>query len=151
MVKIKETVKLIWEHWHGLHRQCLGFLPQNISDLKGDNADQDAGIKIVLKAVESPVRQITSNAGGSPDVVVNEILKSKDNYGYDAGTDKYGDMIELGIIDPTKVTKTALLNASSIAGLLLTTEASVYDAPEDVKKDWNPVPDTNMKEGDFYD
>jgi len=124
---------------------------QNISDLKGDNADQDAGIKIVLKAVESPVRQITSNAGGSPDVVVNEILKSKDNYGYDAGTDKYGDMIELGIIDPTKVTKTALLNASSIAGLLLTTEASVYDAPEDVKKDWNPVPDTNMKEGDFYD
>jgi len=124
---------------------------QNISDLKGDNADQDAGIKIVLKAVESPVRQITSNAGGSPDVVVNEILKSKDNYGYDAGTDKYGDMIELGIIDPTKVTKTALLNASSIAGLLLTTEASVYDAPEDVKKDWNPVSDTNMKEGDFYD
>ena len=124
---------------------------QKIQDLNGDNSDQTAGIQIVLKAIESPVRQITANAGGSPDVVVNEILKGKDNYGYDAGTGKYGDMIELGIIDPTKVTKTALLNASSIAGLLLTTEASVYDAPEDIKKDWNPVSDTNMKEGDFYD
>ena len=124
---------------------------QNIKDLKGDNEDQTAGIQIVLKAIESPVRQIVSNAGGSPDVVVNEIMNGADNYGYDAGSGKYGDMIDLGIIDPTKVTKTALVNASSIAGLLLTTEASVYDAPEDVKKDWNPVDRTNMKEGDFYD
>ena len=124
---------------------------QKISDLKGENTDQDAGIKIVLNAIESPVRQIVSNAGGSPDVVVNKILEGKDNFGYDAGKDNYGDMIELGIIDPTKVTKTALINASSIAGLLLTTEASVYDAPEDVKKDWEPVTRTNMKQGDFYD
>jgi chaperonin GroEL len=124
---------------------------QKISDLKGENTDQDAGIKIVLSAIESPVRQIVSNAGGSPDVVVNKILEGKDNFGYDAGKDNYGDMIELGIIDPTKVTKTALINASSIAGLLLTTEASVYDAPEDVKKDWEPVTKTNMKQGDFYD
>jgi len=124
---------------------------QKIQNLKGDNEDQTAGIQIVLKAIESPVRQIVANAGGSPDVVVNEIMNGKDNFGYDAGSGKYGDMIELGIIDPTKVTKTALLNASSIAGLLITSEASVFDAPEDIKKDWNPVSKTNMKEGDFYD
>ena len=123
---------------------------QKIQDLKGDNDDQTAGIQIVLKAIESPVRQIVSNAGGSPDVVVNEIMNGKDNFGYDAGTGTYGDMIDLGIIDPTKVTKTALINASSIAGLLITSEASIYDAPEDVKKDWDPAK-TNMKEGDFYD
>jgi len=124
---------------------------QKIQNLKGDNEDQTAGIQIVLKAIESPVRQIVANAGGSPDVVVNEIMKGLDNFGYDAGTGKFGNMIELGIIDPTKVTKTALINAASIAGLLITSEASVYDAPEDVKKDWNPVGETNMKEGDFYD
>ena len=124
---------------------------QKIRDLKGDNEDQTAGIQIVLKAIESPVRQIVANAGGSPDVVVNQIMNGNDNFGYDAGSGKYGDMIELGIIDPTKVTKTALINAASIAGLLITSEASIFDAPEDVKKDWNPVSKTNMKEGDFYD
>ena len=124
---------------------------QKIQNLKGDNEDQTAGIQIVLKAIESPVRQIVANAGGSPDVVVNEIMKGSDNYGYDAGAGKFGDMIELGIIDPTKVTKTALINAASIAGLLITSEASIFDAPEDIKKDWNPVGKTNMKEGDFYD
>jgi chaperonin GroEL len=123
---------------------------QNISNLKGSNEDQTAGVQIVLKAIESPVRQIVANAGGSPDVVVNEILNGKDNFGYDAGKGEFGDMIKLGIIDPTKVTKTALLNASSIAGLLITTEASVFDEPESQKKDWNPV-SGNMKEGDFYD
>lgn len=123
---------------------------QNISNLKGNNEDQTAGIQIVLKAIESPVRQIVANAGGSPDVVVNEILNGKNNFGYDAGKGEFGDMIKLGIIDPTKVTKTALLNASSIAGLLITTEASVFDEPEAQKKDWNPV-SGNMKEGDFYD
>ena len=122
---------------------------QNISNLKGSNEDQTAGVQIVLKAIESPVRQIVANAGGSPDVVVNEILNGKDNFGYDAGKGEFGDMIKLGIIDPTKVTKTALLNASSIAGLLITTEASVFDEPESQKKDWNPV-SGNMKEGDFY-
>ncbi len=122
---------------------------QNISDLKGNNEDQTAGVQIVLKAIESPVRQIVANAGGSPDVVVNEILNGKNNFGYDAGKGEFGDMIKLGIIDPTKVTKTALLNASSIAGLLITTEASVFDEPEPQKKDWDPV-SGNMKEGDFY-
>ena len=124
---------------------------QNIKDLKGDNEDQTAGIQIVLKALESPVRQIIANAGGSPDVIINEILKGKGNFGYDAGTGDFGDMIELGIIDPTKVSKTALINASSIAGLLITTGASVFDEPEPVKKDWDPVGKTNMKSGDFYD
>ena len=122
---------------------------QNIADLKGHNEDQTAGVQIVLKAIESPVRQIVANAGGSPDVVVNEILNGKNNFGYDAGKGEFGDMIKLGIIDPTKVTKTALLNASSIAGLLITTEASVFDEPEPQKKDWDPV-SGNMKEGDFY-
>lgn len=124
---------------------------QNIENLQGDNEDQTAGIQIVLKALESPVRQIIANAGGSPDVIINEILKGKGNFGYDAGTGDFGDMIELGIIDPTKVSKTALINASSIAGLLITTGASVFDEPEPVKKDWDPVENTNMKSGDFYD
>ena len=122
---------------------------QNISNLKGNNEDQTAGVQIVMKAIESPVRQIVANAGGSPDVVVNEILNGKNNFGYDAGKGEFGDMIKLGIIDPTKVTKTALLNASSIAGLLITTEASVFDEPEPQKKDWDPV-SGNMNEGDFY-
>ena len=124
---------------------------QKIEKLQGDNEDQTAGIQIVLKAIESPVRQIVANAGGSPDVVVNEILNGKNNFGYDAGTGKFGDMIDLGIIDPTKVAKTALLNASSIAGLLITTEASVFDEPKFEKKDWDPMDQTNMKAGDFYD
>ena len=103
---------------------------QAITDLKGDNTDQDAGIKIVLEALESPVRQITANAGDSADVIVNKILEGDTNYGYDAATGTYGDMLELGIIDPTKVTKTALINASSIAGLLLTTECSITEIKE---------------------
>jgi chaperonin GroEL len=107
---------------------------QAITDLKGDNTDQDAGIKIVLEAVESPVRQITANAGVSADVIVNKILEGDTNYGYDAATGEYGDMLELGIIDPTKVTKTALINASSIAGLLLTTECSITEIKEENSK-----------------
>jgi chaperonin GroEL len=103
---------------------------QAVTDLKGENPDQDAGIKIVLRAVESPVRQITSNAGGSPDVVVNTILSGSDNFGYNAATDEYGDMLELGIIDPTKVTKTALVNAASIASLLLTSECTITEIPQ---------------------
>ena len=123
---------------------------QNIKKIKTDNADQEAGIQIVLKALEAPVRQICTNAGDSTDVVLNKILAGEKDFGYDAGTGQYGNMLELGIIDPTKVTKTALKNAASIAGLILTTEVSVTDAPED-KKDWNPANETNMKDGDFYD
>ena len=104
---------------------------QSVQGLKGDNPDQDAGIKIVLRAVEGPVRQITSNAGGSPDVVVNTILSGENNFGYNAATDEYGDMLELGIIDPTKVTKTALINAASVASLLLTSECTIVDIKEE--------------------
>tara|TARA_B110000503_G_scaffold47931_1_gene78005 strand:- start:261 stop:1877 length:1617 start_codon:yes stop_codon:yes gene_type:complete len=103
---------------------------QRVGVLKGDNSDQDAGIKIVMQAIESPVRQITTNAGDSADVVVNKILEGSDNYGYNAATGEYGDMIELGIIDPTKVTKTALINAASIASLLLTSECTITVVPE---------------------
>jgi chaperonin GroEL len=84
-------------------------------DIKGDNHDQDAGIKIVLRAIEQPLREIVANAGGEPSVVVNKVLAGKGNYGYNAANDTYGDMIEMGILDPTKVTRTALQNAASVA------------------------------------
>ncbi|MDQ6984621.1 MAG: chaperonin GroEL, partial [Ghiorsea sp.] len=99
--------------------------------LKGANSDQDAGINIVRSAVESPLRQIVSNGGGEASVVVNEIAKSKDaNFGYNASTEEYGDLVKMGVIDPTKVTRTALQHAASIAGLLITTEAMIADIPE---------------------
>jgi len=97
----------------------------------GDNTEQEAGIKIVLDAIESPVRQITANAGDSADVVVNNILSGTGNFGYNAANGEYGDMLELGIIDPTKVTKTALVNAASIAGMILTSECSITDIPKE--------------------
>jgi chaperonin GroEL len=99
--------------------------------LKGDNADQDAGIKLVLKAIEAPLREIVNNAGGEASVVVNAVLAGKGNYGFNAANDTYGDMLELGILDPTKVTRTALQNAASVSSLLLTTEAMVADAPKE--------------------
>jgi chaperonin GroEL len=108
-----------------------------IGSLKGDNHDQDAGIKIVLRAVEQPLREIVANAGAEPSVVVNKVLEGKGNYGYNAANDTYGDMIEMGILDPTKVTRTALQNAASVAGLMLTTEAMVAEAP---KEDTPPMP-----------
>ena len=108
-----------------------------IGSLKGDNHDQDAGIKIVMRAVEQPLREIVANAGAEPSVVVNKVLEGKGNYGYNAANDTYGDMIEMGILDPTKVTRTALQNAASVAGLMLTTEAMVAEAP---KEDSPPMP-----------
>lgn len=103
---------------------------QNLSSVDVSNPDQAHGMDIVLRAVESPVRQITSNAGVSPDVVVNALLASDSNHGYNAATGEYGDMLELGIIDPTKVTKTALVNAASVASLLLTSECTVSIIPQ---------------------
>ena len=97
-----------------------------IKDLKGENPDQTAGISIVLRAMEEPLRCIVSNAGDSADVVLDQVSKSDSaNYGYNAATHTYGDMIDMGIVDPTKVSKTALVNAASIAGLLLTTDCSI--------------------------
>ncbi len=100
---------------------------QAIKDLHGSNAEQDAGIAIVLRAIEEPLRQIVENAGGEASVVVNKVAEGTGNFGFNAANDTYGDMFELGIIDPTKVTKTALLNAASIAGLLLTTDCSIHE------------------------
>lgn len=104
---------------------------QAAGEIKGANADQDAGIKLVLKAIEAPLREIVANAGGEPSVVVNAVLGGKGNYGFNAANDTYGDMIEMGILDPTKVTRTALQNAASVASLMLTTEAMVAEAPKE--------------------
>ena len=102
-----------------------------ITKLKGDNDDQTVGINILRRAVEEPLRQIVRNAGEDASVVLNAVAKGKGNFGYNAATGEYGDMIEAGILDPTKVTRYALQNAASVAGLLLTTEAMVADAPQD--------------------
>ena len=102
-----------------------------ISELTGDNDDQNVGINILRKAVEEPFRQIVSNAGGDASVVLNAVAEGEGNFGYNAATGEYGDMIESGILDPTKVTRYALQNAASVSGLLLTTEAMVADAPKD--------------------
>ena len=99
--------------------------------LKGDNHEQDAGITIVLRAMESPLRAITLNAGDEPSVVVNKVLEGKGSFGYNAATGEYGDMLEMGVVDPTKVTRTALQNAASVAGLMLTTACMVAELPED--------------------
>ena len=98
--------------------------------LKGDNPDQDIGIKIVLRAMEQPLREIMTNAGLEPSVVLNRVKEQKGNYGYNAQTTEYGDMIEMGILDPTKVVRVALQNAASIAGLMITTEAMIAEAPK---------------------
>ena len=102
-----------------------------IKDMKGDNDEQTAGIKIVLRAMEEPMRQIVANAGDEPSVVVNNVSKGEGNYGFNAQTGEYGDMVAMGVLDPTKVTRTALQNAASVAGLILTTDCMVADYPED--------------------
>jgi len=99
--------------------------------IKADNADQEAGVKLVLKAVEAPLREIVFNAGGEASVVINKVLEGKGDYGYNAANDTYGDMIEMGILDPTKVSRTALQNAASVASLMLTTEAMVAESPKE--------------------
>jgi chaperonin GroEL len=101
--------------------------------LEGINHDQTVGVNILRRAMEEPLRQIVANAGDEPSVVFNEVQKGKGNFGYNAATGKYGDMIEMGILDPAKVTRTALQNAASVAGLMLTTEVMIADAPSDDK------------------
>ena len=105
----------------------------NIKDLKGANPDQDAGIKIVLRAIEEPLRMIVQNAGDEPSVVVNKVVEGKGNYGFNAASGEYGDMVEMGVLDPTKVTRFALQNAASVASLMLTTDAMVAELPKDDK------------------
>lgn len=103
----------------------------NLAGLKGDNHDQDAGIKIVLRAMEQPLREIVANAGDEASVVVNKVTEGAGNYGFNAATGEYGDMVEMGVLDPTKVTRTALQNAASVAGLMLTTDCMVGELAED--------------------
>ncbi|MDB5781080.1 chaperonin GroEL [Caballeronia mineralivorans] len=102
-----------------------------LKDLKGANADQDAGIKIVLRAMEEPLRQIVTNGGEEASVVVAAVAAGTGNFGYNAQTGEYGDLVEAGVVDPTKVTRTALQNAASVAGLLLTTDCAVSELPKD--------------------
>ncbi|HET7364002.1 MAG TPA: chaperonin GroEL [Burkholderiales bacterium] len=101
--------------------------------LKGENQDQDAGIRIVMRALEEPLRIIVDNAGAEPSVVFNKVVESKGNYGFNAQTEEYGDLVQQGVIDPTKVTRTALQNAASVAGLMLTTDAMVAELVEEKK------------------
>ena len=119
--------------------RCLGAL----EGVKGDNSDQDVGVGIVKRAIEEPLRQIVANAGAEGSVVLNNVAGKDGNYGYNAGTGEYGDMIEMGILDPTKVTRAALQNAASISGLMITTEAMVAELPED-KPAMPPMPGGGM-------
>ena len=107
-----------------------------LKGLEGENEDQNAGISIARRAIHEPLRQIVSNSGGEPSVVLNKVLDGKGNFGFNAQTEEYGDLVKMGILDPTKVVRTALQNAASIAGLLITTEATVAEKP---KKDDGPA------------
>ncbi len=107
---------------------------KGIANLKGSNDDQDVGINILRKAIEEPLRQIVANAGADASVVLNAVASGKGNYGFNAANGEYGDMVKFGIIDPTKVTRLALQNATSVAGLLLTTEAMIAEAPKQEKE-----------------
>lgn len=106
-------------------------IKEKLKNLKGANTEQDAGIQIVLRALEEPLRQIAFNAGDSPDVVVNKVKEGENEFGYDAANSTFGNMFDIGIIDPTKVARSALINAASIAGLLLTTDAAIYEDEEE--------------------
>ncbi len=104
-----------------------------LDTLKGENPDQEAGIKIIRRALEEPLRMIVANAGAEPSVVMNKIMEGKGNFGFNAQTEQFGDLVEMGVLDPTKVSRTALQNAASVAGLLLTTEAMVAELVEEKK------------------
>ena len=114
---------------------------ESLKDLQGDNDDQNVGIKILERALEEPLRQIVSNAGNDASVILNDVVKGKGNYGYNAATEEYGDLVEMGIIDPTKVTRYALQNAASVTGLLITTEAMISEAPKEDDGPAAPMPD----------
>ena len=118
---------------------CDFNVTDTLEKLKGDNDDQTAGINIARRAMEEPLRQIVSNAGDEASVILAKVDEGDGNFGYNAATGEYGDMITMGILDPAKVTRSALQAAGSIGGLMITTEAMVADAPED--KPAAPMPD----------
>ena len=113
----------------------------SLGELTGDNTDQDTGIMLARRAMQEPLRQIATNAGAEASVILNEVAGGKGNYGYNAATGDYGDMIEMGILDPTKVTRTAIQNAGYVAGLMLTTEAMIAEAPQDAAPAAPAMPD----------
>ena len=110
-----------------------------LGELHGENLDQDAGIKIVLRAIEEPFRQIVANSGEEPSVVLSRVLQGAENFGFNALTNQYGDLAEMGVLDPRKVTRTALQNASSVAGLVLTTDCMIARAPAPAMSDAEPA------------
>jgi chaperonin GroEL len=114
---------------------------QALGDIKTENHDQDVGVNIARRAMEEPLRQIVANAGGEPSVVLNKVAEGEGNFGFNAATDEYGDMVAMGILDPTKVTRTALQNAASVAGLMITTEARVAEVPADASAAAGAMPD----------
>jgi len=114
---------------------------QTLGDIKTENHDQDVGVNIARRAMEEPLRQIVANAGGEPSVVLNKVAEGEGNFGFNAATDEYGDMVAMGILDPTKVTRTALQNAASVAGLMITTEAMVAEVPADNAAAGGGMPD----------
>jgi chaperonin GroEL len=111
---------------------------QAVKNIQADNHDQEVGVNIARRAMEEPLRQIVANAGGEPSVVLNKVAEGEGNFGFNASTDEFGDMVAMGILDPTKVTRTALQNAASVAGLMITTEAMVAEMP---KEESAPMPD----------
>jgi chaperonin GroEL len=113
----------------------------NIKGLQGVNHDQEAGIKIVMRALEEPLRQIAANSGEEPSVVLNKVLENNGNFGWNAATGEYEDLVEAGVVDPTKVARTALQNAASVAALILTTDAMVAELPKSEKKSAMPEPE----------
>jgi chaperonin GroEL len=120
-----------------------------LDGLKMANEDQQTGVDIVRRALEEPIRMIVQNAGQEGSVVVNKVKEGKDDYGYNAFSEQYENLVKSGVIDPTKVTRTALENAASVASLLLTTEATIVEKPEE-KKPMPPMPGGGGGMGDMY-
>ena len=119
-----------------------------LDGLKPENEDQETGIEIIRRALEEPIRQIVANTGVEPSVVVNKVKEGKDDFGFNALTETYENLIKAGVIDPTKVARIALENASSVAGLLLTTEATIVEKPEEKKQ--MPAMPSGGGMGDMY-
>ena len=147
--EMKEKKSRVEDALHAMHAAVEeGVLPgggvallrarAGMGELHGANSDQDAGIKIVLRALEEPLRQIVANAGADPSVVLNRVVEGRGDFGFNALTNQYGDMVEMGVLDPCKVTRTALQNAASVAGLALTTECMIAQWPEEKRRSTSP-------------
>jgi len=117
---------------------------KSLEKLEGSNEDQQVGIRILSRAIEEPVRQIVDNAGEDPAVILNRVKEGKGSFGYNAATGEFGDMLDAGILDPTKVTRLALQNAASVAGLLLTTEVMIAEAPKEEEHSHGGMPPGGM-------